>query len=222
MIYYLTTDELYHHGILGQKWGVRRFQNKDGTRTSAGKKRYYDMKPETKAKIKKAVKIGARVAGAALAAYGAYKVNTILKNDVQQKNLALASMAGMTKANQLLDVNFRPVKVGMGPMAENRYSVGLFTRDETRGPLASRITDQVYNDKGNQFSQLKRARQFKKMAEGKVTVDKIVDLDKYAKRAIADTKWNEVGQRFVEERLARQLWDMNNFSSSGVYRYMKN
>ncbi len=32
-------SELYHHGILGQKWGVRRFRNKDGTLTSAGKKR---------------------------------------------------------------------------------------------------------------------------------------------------------------------------------------
>lgn len=31
---------LAHHGILGQKWGVRRYQNSDGTLTDLGKKRY--------------------------------------------------------------------------------------------------------------------------------------------------------------------------------------
>lgn len=35
------SSELYHFGILGQKWGIRRYQNTDGTLTAAGKDRYY-------------------------------------------------------------------------------------------------------------------------------------------------------------------------------------
>ena len=40
MAYYIMSNELTHHGILGQKWGVRRYQNPDGSLTEAGKKRY--------------------------------------------------------------------------------------------------------------------------------------------------------------------------------------
>ena len=36
---YYNEYSLYHHGIKGQKWGIRRFQNEDGTRTAEGKKR---------------------------------------------------------------------------------------------------------------------------------------------------------------------------------------
>lgn len=38
----IFTDELYHHGVKGQKWGIRRYQNTDGSYKSGAKGRYDD------------------------------------------------------------------------------------------------------------------------------------------------------------------------------------
>ena len=43
---YQSTDELYHHGIKGQRWGIRRYQNKDGSLTAAGRKRAAKLEKE--------------------------------------------------------------------------------------------------------------------------------------------------------------------------------
>lgn len=67
-------NELYHHGILGQRWGVRRFQNPDGTRTTAGKKRERESDEGSKKHIGRKIAIGV---GAALAIGGAaYAIST--------------------------------------------------------------------------------------------------------------------------------------------------
>lgn len=50
------TTEIYHYGIKGQKWGIRRFQNPDGTLTDAGRKRYLNSDGSLTKKGEKFVK----------------------------------------------------------------------------------------------------------------------------------------------------------------------
>lgn len=46
-------NELYHYGVKGMKWGVRRYQNEDGSYTAAGKKRYSNNGKKSLDELKK-------------------------------------------------------------------------------------------------------------------------------------------------------------------------
>lgn len=106
------TDELYHHGVLGQKWGVRRYQNADGSLTAQGKKRYGSKETSVKTSSskktaaksehkglsdgqKKAIKIGAAATAVALATVGTVylaktgKLNVLAKIGKQATHNAL-------------------------------------------------------------------------------------------------------------------------------------
>ena len=109
--YIIVNGELYHHGIKGMRWGVRRFQYTNGRLTAAGKKRYLDgwHKPtKVKASVKrakqadtedeenetqekkgltdkqkKAIIVGAAAVGTGLAIYGGYKLSKMYKGTGQ-------------------------------------------------------------------------------------------------------------------------------------------
>lgn len=96
----VSSDELRHYGIKGQRWGVRRFQEEDGSLTPAGKERYDDDKKQiqndkqdTKKNTiftKRNIAIGATAAVAALAVIGymRYKQNS---NAVRSKPMEIVA-----------------------------------------------------------------------------------------------------------------------------------
>ena len=99
MYYLISQDYLIHHGVKGMKWGVRRYQNKDGSLTAEGRKKYVSKahaNSDRKYKIIKGVAIGltgvaaAAVVGTYVYRRGLYSANSVLKAGTLVQNIAPA------------------------------------------------------------------------------------------------------------------------------------
>lgn len=91
---YSHDDELQHHGIKGMKWGVRRYQKKDGSLTPAGKKRSYQDREGAKRKIDKKKIAGMAIMTATVATAAAvYGTNPAVRKTV---NKVLSSVGNKT------------------------------------------------------------------------------------------------------------------------------
>lgn len=147
-------EELYHHGIKGQKWGVRRFQNEDGSLTSQGKQRYSANEDYKSAKkeYKQAQK-------------DYRKVNKGIKNQFgmgmvrNRHNVEAAEKKVNESYDKLADARINKAAV-KGERAEKRayvkeaFKVGMpgSYKDKTTSGAGSRLYDRTIQRKGQDYA----------------------------------------------------------------------
>lgn len=136
----MNNTELMHYGKLGQKWGVRRYQNKDGTLTEAGKKRYardareqgYDKLDDSGTYYKTSKKNGRQDLTA--------DANKYVKEDItRSKRLADESSHMTGKLKQMNDTSLRNRQ-------KPKMDLSKMSDQQMRNEINRAMLERQYND----------------------------------------------------------------------------
>ena len=140
-MYQSYQNELYHHGVKGMKWGVRRYQNKDGSLTAAGKKRYArDAREKEFNKYDKSTgkyyKISKKNGRSDLED----DPNRYVKEDLSRTQRLINETAGF--ARNLKTVNDQSIKNKPKP----RMDLSNMSDQELRNQINRELLERQYND----------------------------------------------------------------------------
>lgn len=134
---YREFSELYHHGVKGQQWGKRHYQNADGSYKSGAEGRYYDEVP-SKPKAEK--KDGHLKTMAKLAWRDRKKIAI---NQVKSKGALLAYTKGSNVAARLLAQSGAKIATKHGNIEIGRISSNVITTSKPLVLAAIAIVDTV-------------------------------------------------------------------------------
>ena len=123
----MDNRELYHWGVKGMKWGVRRYQNKDGSLTDAGNRRYARDQRENAGK-KKGDKVGAA------------DPNRWVKEDMTRSR-KLTDEAGQM-VNKLKSANDNAVR----NKPKTKMDLSNMTEQEMRTQINRALLERQYNE----------------------------------------------------------------------------
>ena len=137
---FISTDELYHHGIKGMKSGVRKKSYHDSSGIKSASRKQIDEKTRRE-KLKRSAKIGAAVVGASLAVYGGYKLSSYTKNKKASAKLmkeVLKQSTNVTKTASLVNTGKDAVKSIIGSASKTAIPKPTTPKPTTPKPTISK------------------------------------------------------------------------------------
>lgn len=170
---FVSTDELYHWGIKGMKWGVRRYQNADGTLTSAGKKRYLNpdgtLNKKGKKKFGDSVKLdeNSKVRAKTSDEYLNEKLSNMTDQELMQKVIRLRQEDSFRELSKKLGYD--------GPKSDIDYQIAELTKQKTYLALQKDVRDlnnQLHPKKENAAKKLMKSAMDKVVAPAATEVGK--------------------------------------------------
>ena len=136
-------NELYHYGVLGMKWGVRRYQNRDGSLTAEGKKRYNRDIAENLAK-KKDSRIDT----------SSPDPNRWVREDIERSKRVIDSGSDLIRQAKSIERDTSPKST------KKRLNVSNMSDKELRDKISRELLERQYSDIFGEEAKVSRGRQF--------------------------------------------------------------